>query len=469
MSDDAAEVEESEVAASEMSFGDHLEELRSRLVRSMAAAFIAFFVLFAYGKEVMAIVIAPFQKVANELHISSILNATAPGSSFFATMKVALIAAVIVVAPVWIWQAWSFVSVGLYRNERVWVYRFAPLMILLFVSGVLFGYFLLIPIGLQYLLSFQDPALMQNWIGLGEYLAFFLTLTFVLGLVFQLPIVLALLTRLGILEIETLRTKRRHFILGAFIVSALLTPPDPITQVLMAIPLLFLYELGVFFSWLALGENRPSLDRERWIRRGIIAAVVAVAVALLQGVAREQYRARMLGFDLVNLEEDADEQIPYLSIFRRCAFVDFEPEFALKLEKEKMSDGELEGGAKSREFWVVGGGARALPVELIFRDSRIVVTDAGEGGVARMLIQPSTQSMELALPQSVPGTRLVPNLIEGMRDASDEDYEPVEQLLFGLVGQRPEGLAAGADRERSLEAWEAWARNHPDWHWTRGD
>lgn len=467
MAEDPAIAPKRELSEGEMSFGDHLEELRSRLVRALAATFVAFFVLFANGREVMAIVVEPYRSVARDLHIASALNNFAPGSAFFGTMKVSLLAAVIVSAPVWIWQGWAFISVGLYKNERTWVYRFGPLMVGLFCAGVFFGYRVLIPTGLQYLLSFQDPALMQSWIGLGEYLAFFLTLTFVLGLVFQLPIVLALLTRLEILEMETLRTKRRHFILGSFIASALLTPPDPITQVLMAIPLVFLYELGVLFSWIALGKNRPPIDGATWRRRGLIALVVAILVVLLQDKARSLYRERMVKRDIVSTQADDDERMPYLAVFDRCDFVDFKPTLAFKLERTEMRQTEEEGGAKSRELWLVGGKEKALPLEILFRDSRIVVTDAGEDGTARLLIQPATQSMEIKCAETVSGGRMLPVCFAALGSADDEDFPRIESLLTGLIGQRPEGLQAGAEREEATEAWSQWREANPDWVWTR--
>ncbi|MEZ6196498.1 MAG: twin-arginine translocase subunit TatC [Planctomycetota bacterium] len=476
MAEDEVDPEESRLSQSEMSFGDHLEELRSRLVRSLFATFLAFFVIFAYRDVVLAFVQRPYIAVARDLHMVSLLANFGPTNGFFASMQISLIAALIIVAPIWIWQIWAFVSVGLYRNERVWVYRFAPLMIALFAAGVTFGYLVLIPIGLRYLLSFSDPSLLHNVIGLSEYLNFFFTLTFMLGIVFQLPVVLALLTRLEILDITTLREKRRHFILGAFIVSAILTPPDAVTQVLMAMPLVGLFELGIFFSWLAMGKNRPPIDVARWRRRGLIVVAVLGLVFLLQDRAVDAYRERMVAWNLRTTDQDEGDAIPYLAVFERCrasrsAFIDFTPTRAFLVERRDLDEDESKGGATARELWVVGDGEKATAIEIVFRDSRITVTSAEGAPVARMLIAPSTQSMDLRAPDDAGVSVLVDPLLAALENAGGEDAALIESLLAGLVGERPGSLGAldpEGGRGDHLTAWRAWRADHADWTWRAG-
>ncbi len=183
---------------------------------------------------------------------------------FFTYMKIAFIAGIFFANPFILYHLWRFIGAGLYRHEQRIALLFVPFSAVLFVAGCLFGYFLLIPLGLSYLGSYGDPELVDTMLSIGSYLSLFLTLTLLLGLVFQVPLVMFFLARAGLVLPETFVRARRIQILGTFIVAAVLTPPDPFTQSMLAVPVILLYELGIIASriavrWaLARGEPPPE-------------------------------------------------------------------------------------------------------------------------------------------------------------------------------------------------------------------
>ncbi|MSR74723.1 MAG: twin-arginine translocase subunit TatC [Planctomycetes bacterium] len=276
----APDDKEQQLAPTRMSFGAHLDELRRRLMRAAWITAIGVTLSFIYCREIMFIIVKPYRDAMTDIGQSPALMVTGPAAGFFAYLKVSMICGLIVMAPFWIWQLWGFVASGLYNKEKSNVYRYAPLCLVLFLAGVLFGYYVLIPIGLRYLLAFPDPDLIQNLISLSEYLSLFTLFTLVLGLTFQLPTVMVALARLGIVRIQTFREKRRWVILVIFIVAAILTPPDPVTQSLLAIPLCLLYELGIFIAWAGMGAQRPPINRVA-LRRGLIKLALVIAIVYL--------------------------------------------------------------------------------------------------------------------------------------------------------------------------------------------
>jgi len=140
---------------------------------------------------------------------------------------------------------WKFIAAGLYRKERKSVMRVVPLSIFLFVVGLLFGYFVPFPIGLQFLLDFGDPEILQASISVSRYFSLFALLIIVMGFIFQTPLIMVVTTSVGLTTPEFFSGKRKYFIVGAFILAALLTPPDWITQTLLAGPLVVLFEVGI--------------------------------------------------------------------------------------------------------------------------------------------------------------------------------------------------------------------------------
>jgi len=188
-------------------------------------------------------------KVAGGLTLPWALLAGSPLQDFWTFMAAAALFGVIISAPILIWQIWAFVAAGLYQKERLLVYRTVPFTVLLLFAGVLFGYFFVVPYGLYFLTRIMDPNYTEPWFQVSMYFKLFLMLTLALGLVFQLPVVMWALARVGLVTYDGFRKHWRWVIMGCFLFSAMLTPPDPFTQVLMAGPMVVLYCLGLFLTW----------------------------------------------------------------------------------------------------------------------------------------------------------------------------------------------------------------------------
>lgn len=167
---------------------------------------------------------------------------------FIAYLKLCLIVGAILAAPFFLYELWRFVAEGLRDSERQAVRLYLPLSLVMFVLGVAFGFLVLVPLGLSYLAGYADPELVQTGITLDAYLSLVAILTLLLGLLFELPLGMALAARLGFTSAKGFAAWRKYFVLTAFIVAGILTPPDPVTQLLMAAPLLGLYELGIVIA-----------------------------------------------------------------------------------------------------------------------------------------------------------------------------------------------------------------------------
>lgn len=248
----------------EMPFLDHLEELRKRIFKSLLA--IMFFALLSliYINEIFEITVAPYNEaVAVALAENPLVDAQtaprlvfmSPTGGFMINLKLAATVGLIFSLPFIFYQLWMFISPGLLEGER----RAAPLIILFttlcFLAGGSFCYFVVLKYGLGFLLSFQTPTLVPM-ISIDEYFGFVSTLILVFGLVFEMPVIAYFLTRLGILTPEFLRQKRRYGIVAIFVIAAVVTPSvDAFTQILLAVPLLFLYEISIWVSKIALPER----------------------------------------------------------------------------------------------------------------------------------------------------------------------------------------------------------------------
>jgi Tat protein translocase TatC len=167
---------------------------------------------------------------------------------FFTYLKIVLICAIFIAHPFILWQLWRFIGAGLYAHEQRVALTFVPFSLVLFMTGVSFGYTVLIPWGLSYLSSYGDPELVDTVLSLSAYLSLFMSLTVLLGIVFQVPLVMFFLSRSGLVDPGTFSRIRRHAILTGVVLGALLTPPDPFTQVMLAGPLVILYEIGILVS-----------------------------------------------------------------------------------------------------------------------------------------------------------------------------------------------------------------------------
>jgi sec-independent protein translocase protein TatC len=229
---------------------EHLIELRQRLLRAIMAIFVAFLVCFYFADEIFNLLIIPYEQAAGPLREIKLIY-TAPQEYFFTQMKLALFGALFVAFPIIANQIYKFVAPGLYRNER---HAFLPFLIatpILFAIGAALVYFLVMPLAMTFFLSMEQAggagkASIELLPKVNEYLGLIMTLIFAFGLVFQLPVVLTLLGRAGIVSSEGLKSKRKWAIVIAFIVAAILTPPDPISQISLAIPTILLYEISIY-------------------------------------------------------------------------------------------------------------------------------------------------------------------------------------------------------------------------------
>jgi Tat protein translocase TatC len=179
---------------------------------------------------------------------SAALMSTSPTDVFMTYMKLALVASLFLAAPLIVWELWKFVGRALYPHEKRWVKLFGPLTYLCFLAGFLFGYLILVPIGLRFLASYAPAEVAFVQYSIQEYVSTLITLSLVCGIIFELPLVLTFLALIGVVDAQKLREVRRYWVLAAFVIAGILTPPDPFTQTLMAIPLLGLYELGIVLA-----------------------------------------------------------------------------------------------------------------------------------------------------------------------------------------------------------------------------
>ena len=234
----------------ESSFVDHLVELRSRLIKSIIFLFIFFVISYTFAENIYNFLVQPYADAVKDDNIDRRLIFTALHETFITYLKVAFFAAIFIGSPVVITQIWKFIAPGLYKNEKKALLPYLIATPTLFLLGGMLVYYLVMPLAIKFFLSFETTAQINSLpiqleAKVNEYLSLIMRLIFAFGLSFQLPVLLSLLARVGFVDSEYLKKRRKYVVVIIFAVAAILTPPDPITQIGLGIPLLILYELSI--------------------------------------------------------------------------------------------------------------------------------------------------------------------------------------------------------------------------------
>ena len=233
------------------SFVGHLTELRSRLVQSFIFLLLLFIVSYIFSTEIYRFLVQPYADAVLAKNLERRLIFTALHEAFLTYLKVSFFAAFFVSSPFFLIQLWKFIAPGLYKNEKKALLPYLVATPILFISGGFIVYYLIMPLAIKFFLGFETTAepgviAIQLEAKVNEYLSLIMRLIFAFGVSFQLPVILSLLARIGIIDSDYLRQRRKYFVVIIFAIAAILTPPDPITQIGLAIPLLILYELSIF-------------------------------------------------------------------------------------------------------------------------------------------------------------------------------------------------------------------------------
>ncbi|MBA3018380.1 MAG: twin-arginine translocase subunit TatC [Desulfobacteraceae bacterium] len=241
-----------------MPFSGHLEELRKRLVICFIAIAIGFIISYGFKEKIFHYLTIP---LISAMQADDKLIFTGLPEAFFTYLKVSLLSGLMLSAPVILYQFWLFVAPGLYGKERKLLVPIVFLSSFFFIGGALFGYFIVFPFGFKFFLGFATETI-RPLPSMREYLSFSSMLLLAFGLVFELPLVIIFLARLGIVSVEFLKKNRKYAILLFFVVAAILTPPDVVTQIMMAVPLMALYEISIIGARVFGKKKSQKIDND---------------------------------------------------------------------------------------------------------------------------------------------------------------------------------------------------------------
>ena len=232
------------------SFVEHFTELRSRLVKSIVYLFLFFIICYFFSENIYSFLISPYADAVKDDGVNRRMIFTALHETFITYLKVAFFTAMFISSPIILIQIWKFVAPGLYKNEKKALLPYLIATPTLFLLGGMLVYYLIMPLAIKFFLTFETSSQLTNLpiqleAKVNEYLSLIMRLIFAFGISFQLPVLLSLLARVGFVDSEYLKKRRKYVIVIIFAVAALLTPPDPITQIGLGIPLLILYELSI--------------------------------------------------------------------------------------------------------------------------------------------------------------------------------------------------------------------------------
>ncbi len=237
---------------------DHLEELRTRIIRSLVGLIIGMAISLVFSKRILDFLLIPTTRIDAPLH----LQVLKVQGMFMVTLEIAFFGGIILSLPYILYQAWLFIAPGLLEHERRYFPRLIFSATTLFLLGVAFSYFIVLPFALNFFIGLAPPEIKPN-IAIDFYIGFAIRMLVIFGVIFELPVLSYFLSKIGILTPEIMRKHRRHAIVVIFISAAVLTPPDIMTQVLLAIPLVLLYELSIWISGIVVrGREAAAKDEE---------------------------------------------------------------------------------------------------------------------------------------------------------------------------------------------------------------
>lgn len=243
----------------QQTFISHLIELRDRLLRAVIAWMVLFVALFPWARELYSLLAQP---MLASLPQGGQMIATEVVTPFFVPVKVAMMTAFLLALPYIMYQAWAFIAPGLYAHEKRIILPLSVVSVLLFILGMAFAYFLVFPVVFGFVVGVapEGVAVMTD---INKYLDFVLTLFIAFGLTFEVPILVVALAKMGVVEMDTLRQGRPYVIVAAFVIAAIVTPPDVISQFMLAVPMWLLYEAGLLVAgWLV--KQAPTAPEDEY-------------------------------------------------------------------------------------------------------------------------------------------------------------------------------------------------------------
>ena len=234
----------------ETGFISHLTELRQRLINSIIFLFVLFVICYYFSEYIYGFLVSPYAQAVESDGSNRRLIFTALQETFLTYLKVSFFSAFFITSPFILMQVWKFIAPGLYKHEKSAIMPYLIITPILFLLGGMLVYYLIMPLAIKFFLSFESAGLntslpIQLEAKVNEYLSLVMKLIFAFGLSFQLPVVLSLLARIGFVDSKFLKERRKYVVVIIFASAAILTPPDPVTQIGLAIPLLILYELSI--------------------------------------------------------------------------------------------------------------------------------------------------------------------------------------------------------------------------------
>jgi len=241
--------EKKEQNFAEMSFGDHLEELRARIIFALLGIGVGLTVCMFFSGFFLSLLAKPYLHIQEQIGSSATLQAITLSEKFLVYMKTALLFGIVLSSPWVFYQLWKFISAGLYRHEKRVVHIISPVCAILFIIGALFFLFVVSPLMIRFFLGF-DPGIesVKTQVTLASYVNFMFSMMLVFGLCFQMPVAIVAVNRIGIVSVEALKKARKYVLLAIFIVAAVATPSaDVISQIALAVPMYILYEMGILF------------------------------------------------------------------------------------------------------------------------------------------------------------------------------------------------------------------------------